>query len=146
MMVHIVLNHIKEKVQAMNEINTYKLYGNTIKIIGFDVEFYPHQTQCLVLVNCINNNYNKKDLNIGLLNMLKTLNTTFKLAIDFFIVPIFSTNFSEIQLSFMEELKNHNNKYLIIMKHDNKIVWNIFDIIPQKYVIGSEENVLIIPV
>lgn len=134
-------------------VKRFTLYGKEIEVVGLDCNFYPHEDSCLVIVDFTEHKlkYSKAEINVALMEMLKTLNVTFKLAIDFFIVPLFHQKLSDAQLSFMDELKKETDmKYLVInqsvVKDKTYLGWDIVDLLPSKYVIGSDPNTLIIPV
>lgn len=134
-------------------VKRFTLYGQEIEVVGLDCNFYPHEDACLVIVDFTDPDlkYSKAEINVALMQMLKNLNTTFKLAIDFYIVPLFQNKLSDVQLSFMDELKKETDmKYLVInqsvVKDKTYLGWDIVDLLPSKYVIGSDPNTLIIPV
>lgn len=134
-------------------IKRFTLYGQEIEVVGLDCNFYPHEDACLVIVDFTDPNlkYSKSEINVALMQMLKSLNTTFKLSVDFYIVPLFQKKLSDVQLSFMDELKEDKEMKYLVINHsvvDNKpyLGWDILDKIPSKYVIGTDPNTLIIPV
>ena len=129
-------------------IQKFNLYSREVEIDGFDLNFYPHDEECLVIIDVTKTNHSKSELTSALSSLLDGLRESFS-KIEFFILPLFTNDIVEIQKSFLDYIKDTTERLLVIKYNfDTEITtltWDIVSRLPDGYIVGSDKTMLIIP-